>query len=377
MLRKVVIVAALVAVAAFPAGAGSQIVAQSLLMPGVSYQRDVEFTPRGPVVLDVVIAPRPDGSLYTLAPVLSNSAIVGTEKLTDMEKEVTATTTSVGVNGDFFAANLGNPTGILMRGGVLDSAPLRQRSSLGIAPDGTLTVGQISFDGIWHGTGQRRQLDLNDPPVAGHTTLYTPAWGPATPAESGVVEDVIGSLPPTQPNQIVSGAVTQVVSQGGTPIPPGGAVLVSRGSQAQYLTAEAPAGSNVEVRLTLTPSWSGMTSAIGGGPLLVSGGKPVFRANEAFDDSVLNARSARSAVGQLSDGRIVLVGVEGGGSAYSAGMTNYELAVALTHLGAVTAMALGSGASAAMAFDGTLLTRPSAAAEQPISDALLLSYNGV
>ena len=66
--------------------------------------------------------------------------------------------------------------------------------------------------------------------------------------------------------------------------------------------------------------------------------------------------------------------VEGGGSSYSAGMTNYELAVALVRLGARTAMGLGSGTSAAMAFDGTLLTR---ATEQPIADALVLSYSGV
>ena len=154
-------------------------------------------------------------------------------------------------------------------------------------------------------------------------------------------------------------------------------MLVARGAQAPHLTAEAPAGTTVEVRLTLTPDWSGMAGAIGGGPVLVTGGKPVFRANESFNDPVLAARGARSAVGQLSDGRILLVTVEGGGSAYSAGMTNYELAVALARLGAVTAMGLGSGASAAMAFDGSLLTRPPAAGEQVLSDALLLSYNGV
>jgi flagellar hook assembly protein FlgD len=58
-------------------------------------------------------------------------------------------------------------------------------------------------------------------------------------------------------------------------------------------------------------------------------------------------------------------------------MTSYELAVALARLGAVTAMGLGSGDPAALAFDGSLLTRPSGSAEQPVSDALLLSYAGV
>jgi hypothetical protein len=369
---------ALAGIAAVPAGASrsasAQIVAQSVLMPGVSYQRKVEFTAHGPVVLDVVTAPKPDGTLYTLAPALSNNAIVATEKLTDMEKETSAATTSVGVNGDFFAANPGKPSGILMRGGALDSAPFPTRSSLGIGADGTLTVGRVSFNGTWKGTGQRRQLDLNTPPVKGHTTLYTSAWGPATPAETGVVVDVITTLPPLVPNRVAAGVVDSVADHGPVAIPPGGAVLVSRGNQGPHLGAEAPVGTTIEIRPTLTPSWSGTASAIGGGPLLVSDGKPVFRSREAFDGPVLNRRDARSAVGQLADGRILFATVEGGGSAYSVGMTSYELAVALAQLGARVAMGLGTGSSAAMAFDGTLLTR---ALEQPVSDALVLSYNGV
>jgi hypothetical protein len=374
VLRQLVIAAA-VGIVATPASA--QVPSQTLLMPGVTYERQVEFTPHGPVVLDVVTAPRPDGALYTLAPALSNNAITGTEALTQIEKNVSASSTAVGVNGDFFVANPGKPAGILMRGGVLDSAPAIDRSSLGIAPDGTLTVAPVGFDGTWRGTGQRRQLDLNAPPVKGHTTLYTQSWGPTTPAETGVAVAVIGALPPLVPNRVASGVVTQLLAQGPVTIPPGGAVLVSRGGQAPHLTAEAPGGTTVEIRPTLTPNWSGMTGAIGGGPLLVDSGKAIFRAREAFGDSVLNRRSARAAVGQLGDGRIVLVTVEGGSSAYSAGMTNYELAVALTRLGARTAMGLGTGPATAMAFDGALLTRSTAGVEQPVSDALLLSYNGV
>ena len=374
MLRQLLIVAALAVVAVTPASA--QVPAQSLLMPGVGYQRQVEFTPHGPVVLDVVTAPRPDGALYTLVPALSNHAIVGTQTLTEMEKEMSATSTAVGVNGDFFAPDPGKPSGILMRNGALESAPATARSSLGITSDGTLTVAHVRFDGTWRGNDQRRQLDLNAAPVRGHTTLYTPAWGPATPAESGVAVAVMGTLPALIPNRVAAGVVTQVLTQGPVPIPPGGAVLVSRGGQAQHLAAEAPAGTTVEIRPTLTPNWSGMASAIGGGPLLVAAGKPIFRAREAFGDPVLNRRSARAAVGQLNDGRILLVTVEGGSSAYSAGMTNYELAGALVRLGAQTAMGLSTGPAASMAFDGTLLTRPTAG-EQPISDALLFSYNGV
>ena len=230
MLHKVLIAVVLAGLTAVPAsaapssrGAVAQTTTPTLLMPGVTYERQVEVTPHGPVVLDVVTAPKPDGSLYTLGPALSNNAIVGTDTLTNIEKGASSSATVVGVNGDFFAANPGAPTGIVMRGGALDYAPAPNRSSLTIGADGTLSVARIGFDGTWRGTDQRRQLDLNKAPIAGHTTLYTPAWGPATPPEGAVVADVIGALPATTPNTVLTGSVTQVAATGSIPIPAGGA----------------------------------------------------------------------------------------------------------------------------------------------------------
>ena len=57
-------------------------------------------------------------------------------------------------------------------------------------------------------------------------------------------------------------------------------------------------------------------------------------------------------------------------------MTNFELAQTMVRLGAVTAMAFDGGGSTTMAFNGTLLNRPSGA-ERPISTALLFQYTGV
>ncbi len=385
MLLRVAIAAALAALLASSAAAatssrgGSAQTTQSseLLMPGVTYTREVDFTPRGPVVLDVVTAPRPDGTIYTLAPVLSNETVTGAETLTSIERRLDAAATVVGVNGDFSSTKNGSPSGILVRGGTLATAPASARSSLGIAADGTLSVARVAYKGTWQGSGQRHPLDLNAAPVKGHATLYTPAWGAATPVESGVAAVVFSSFPPARAGQPLTAPVAQVAGSGSVPIPAGGAVLVARGLQAQSLTAEAPAGRNVEVRLTLTPDWSGLTSAIGGGPLLVAGGKAVFNAHESFAASVVNGRTARSAVGQLADGRILLVTVEGGRAAYSVGMTSYELAISLARLGAVTAVGLGSGGAAGMAFDGTLLTQISGGAERALPDALVLSYTGV
>jgi hypothetical protein len=58
-------------------------------------------------------------------------------------------------------------------------------------------------------------------------------------------------------------------------------------------------------------------------------------------------------------------------------MSSYELAVELSRLHATTAYGLGYGPAAAIAFDGTLLSRPSGGTEARLSDALVLSYSGV
>ena len=79
-----------------------------------------------------------------------------------------------------------------------------------------------------------------------------------------------------------SGPWSRSPARGGTPIPQGGAVLVARGTAAARLAEEAVVGTNVTLRLIFRPEWTGVTNAVGGGPVLVRSGGPVFRAQEAF-----------------------------------------------------------------------------------------------
>src|SRR5436305_2691583 len=90
------------------------------LMPGVTYEKTVEFTPRGAVVLHVITAPRPgdQNGLYQLTPVLARSTISGgLERVTQLEKDVSNQSTVAGINGDFFKS--AQPSGIFMQGGLL------------------------------------------------------------------------------------------------------------------------------------------------------------------------------------------------------------------------------------------------------------------
>lgn len=346
-------------------------------MPGVTYERQVEFTAAGPVVLHVIAAPRP-GGLWSLEPVLSNGVIAGLERLTEMEQRLSGSATVAGVNGGRFAAD-GRPSGILMRGGVLDHPPAPGRSSIGIDSAGTLRVERLSLLATWQGAGPRRSFSvLNGRLGASGVALYTPAWGPATPSAPGSVEAVLQPFPPPAPGPELAGRVAQIASGGGTPIPSDGAVLVARGAAAARLQAEAPVGREVRIRLLFRPEWSGVVHALGGGPLLVREGRPVIRVTEAFPTTELATRQPRTAVGQTADGRILLVAADGRSLGYSGGLTTFDLALVMARLGAVTAVALDGGGCTAMAFDGRLLNRPSdPAGERPIATALLVSYQGV
>jgi hypothetical protein len=116
---------------------------------------------------------------------------------------------------------------------------------------------------------------------------------------------------------------------------------------------------------------------LGGGPLLVRNGKAVFHTTEKFATDQLAARDARAAVGQLEDGRIILVAVDGGQPGYSTGMTTYDLAQTMARLGALIAVGMAYGKPVTAAFDGQLLSRPGDRSGAPVKEGLLLQYYGV
>ncbi len=348
-----------------------------MLMPGVTYERQLWFTPHGPEVVHVMTAPKP-GGLYALRPVLSNNTVLGRETVSSMERRVSSTATVGGVNGDLFTWNEGLPSGIFMESGVLRTQPHPLRSSVGVTDDGRLLVERVAMLATWQGLSQRRPLGrINQRPGAEGASLFTPAWGATTPAAQGTVEVTIDPFPPSAPETELTGAVTSAKPGGGTPIPRSGAVLVGSGASAGRLAAEAPVGQAVTARLFLRPQWGGVTDAIGGGPVIVRNGRPVYRALEDFTSSQLSLRHPRTAVGQRADGRILLIAVDGRSPGYSTGMTNFELAQTMVRLGATTASALDAGGSTTMAFDGKVLNRPSDGAERQVADALMVFYYGV
>ena len=348
------------------------------LAPGVVYKREVRSIGGHRVVVHVLKAPKP-GGLYDLKPVLSNGLVTGRETVSSMQRRLSSRATLAGVNGDLFNWGSGRPSGIFLRRNLLSTRAFYNRSSLGIGVDGLLRTGFVRYTGTWQfGSNKERILREFNHPLEQDSgvILYSPTWGPRTPRVRGAREIVLSHVAPVGPNKDLVGRVVLRSWSTRHNIPAGGAVLQASGDRRKVLFEEAKLGHWVKLHVSLTPWWSDVKDAIGGGPRIVTGGVPVYQAGESFLPSQLLPRNPRTAVGQLANGRILMVAVDGRTS-WSAGVTNSQLARLMADLGAQTAMALDAGGSTTMAFDGQVLNHPSDGAERAVADSLMVFYYGI
>jgi Phosphodiester glycosidase len=376
VLRKTVLLAAL---AALVVPSGSAAARTSVeVMPGITHIKDVRRVGGSRVVFHVALGPQP-GGLYDLRPVLSGNRINGLETLSSMQRKLLRGANMVGVNGDLFTWATGSPSGILLQGNVLRTTPWAARSTLGIGTDGLLRINRIGFAGTFkigdspvHRLKQFNRVLLSSPGLA----LYTRSWGERAPAVRRANELILEDVNRTFPNNDRAGIVVRLARGSGHAIPVGGAILQARGISRELLKREAAPGLVLTFRLGLTNWWDNVENAIGGGPLLVRGGVPVYRPDEAFTSNQLDLRHPRTAVGQRPNGTIILL-VADGRSRLSHGLTMNQLANQMAFYGAERAMALDGGGSSEMAFNGRVLNEPSDGNERPLSDSLQLVYIGV
>jgi hypothetical protein len=346
-------------------------------MPNVRYTRGTRWIGGERVVFHVVVAPKP-GGLYGLRPFLSNGRVSGRATLTSMQRRLLPRANVVGVNADFFTWETGHPNGIFVEHGVVKSHPLDGRSSLGIGLDGMLRISRLQYDGTFrfgnHPLHRIKEFNRPNRDRRGFT-LFTPAWGARTPHRSYTTEVILADVKRTFPNVNRVGRIVRVVRGSDHAIPPGGAVLQARRTSRKIVRPQAIVGGSVTFRIGIDSWWDDVKAAIGGGPVLVRNGRPIYRAGEWFTTYQLSPRHPRTAIGQRANGKIVLL-VADGRSVLSHGLTNRQLANAMVHYGAVRAMSFDAGGSSEMAFNGVVLNRPSDGYERPLADSLQLTYIG-
>jgi exopolysaccharide biosynthesis protein len=286
---------------------------------------------------------------------LGQEQLLGVDTLSSMSKSNEAL---LGINGSYFMAN-GDPIGLLIKNYQLLSSPVLLRSCFGILEDGKAFVGRPEFQGeIVTEHGILLLEGLNQLSKSNATLLYTPEFGLRVPKRRGTIQISIKN------NEIVK------ISEHPLVIPRDGFIISLDPRRFPWFSKLKPF-SRVVLSYGLTPPWTRMKFAIGGGPRLIDSGRSALENKEHFKDKFLKQRAPRSAIGIDELGNVIFLVVDGR-RARSPGLSIPELADIMKRIGSHHALNLDGGGSSTLYYDGEVLNKPSDGSERKLSNAILV-----
>ena len=249
----------------------------------------------------------------------------------------------VAVNGGFFNRILQLPLGALRQDGRWLSGPILNRGVIAWDGEEALRFGRLRLDQELQINGGRRWGlgFLNSGYVQRGLSRYTRAWGPIYRPLSGEEQALL----------IRDGRVEQRFDRAsirrGVLIPPDADLVVSRGG------APLPASPGDRVTVTMaqrsSPELGDQPNVLGGGPLLMQGGRIVLNGrSEGFSPGFLSLAAPRTVVGQ-GNGGTWLIALRG---AAGSDPTLLETALAMQQLGLRDALNLDGGSSTTVVVSG-------------------------
>ncbi len=336
--------------------------------PGLTLTRIVDKkTPRRIFVLTVDIA-----TALTMDVALAGPQMPAVARTSDIAKKNHAL---AAVNGDF-GSRAGGPTHPFEQDGQL----IRSADPPGIAFAVSKDEQNVIFArptqsfSVTDPSGQKWPIDRwnNGAPGVGEIAASTPVGGtlsPSPPATCSARLEPEGSLSPTADAGGFQEPFT--VQERGcfeSSLPTDGGVVLSAlpGSDEAFQLLSLQPGSVVTLQWSL--GFTNVWDAIGGVPLLVSGGRDVVG---TCVGSVCS-RNPRTGVGVTANGRILLVVVDGRQAKWSVGATMHEFAKIFRRLGATYALNLDGGGSSTMVVKGTVVNRPSSGFQRRVTNALMV-----
>jgi large repetitive protein len=275
------------------------------------------------------------------------------------------------INGDFYEKSekyLGRPRDVQVHLGEVISTPAGH-ACFWMDPDGAAHMTNVfsRFRVQWP-DGKTTPIGLNQMREDDAAVLYTSATGSSTRTSGGfdlILEPATnGAWLPLRIGQQYIAKVAQQRVGGDAPLTTHTMVL----SLGPGLAPKIPAvrlGAEVRIFTETFPDLSAAQVAIGGGPSLVEGGKPMQWSG------FVHMRHPRTALGWNKD-YFFMVEVDGRQSNLSVGMTFTELANYLVKLGCTEALNFDGGGSATLWALGAVRNSPSEGDERPSANALVL-----
>ncbi len=341
------------------------------IAPGVEYGEYRLQTASGPLSIHVIAVDAHRGDVKVGSVVAADSLVSHGETVGSMARRTRAV---AGINGDFFdIGNTYRPVNMLVRGGILLQLPYK-RYVFAITRDGSAHIAEFSFSG---------EVVINDRtmPLAGidelapsgnGLSLLTPAYGRVPPRENVTLVElqVLDGTPPLARYRVTG------IADNLTPQPPGYYVAIGPD---EYSALGVPdAGAIVSASGDLEPfGLASLETAVGGGALVLHDGAWYDDPDAPYREEN-SRRTPCSGAAITSDGRVLLVEVDGRQPELSVGVTRRQFAALLRSLGATEALLLDGGGSSTIVVRrlgdslADVVNSPSDAKERPVSDGLFV-----
>ncbi len=337
--------------------------------PGLEYLH--ERLGEAPWSIHVVKVDRTDAH-FQLAGALAQDHIYGLASVTDQIESVTGLDREpvAAVNGDFFHIRpgpyQGDPLGLQIVKGELVSAPTG--ASFWVDKEGQPHMGPVKAK--FHATGPggvNLAFGLNQNRQENTAVLYTSAVGASTRTTGGLewVLEREGDSPwlPLRAGGRYQTKVATVSTDGNTPLNTDIMVLSIGPELAEELPA-LTAGMTLSLDLETGPDLTGVTTALGGGPILLHEGK-------ALNWEHRPQRHPRTAIGWNRES-LFLVVVDGRQKGLSIGMNYTELSALMQRLGCTEAINLDGGGSSTLWLGGQVMNSPSDGQQRRVANSLIV-----
>jgi hypothetical protein len=351
----------------------SQSHVSEFVAPGVRRATYRLQTSDGPLVVNVVAVDPRDPTVRFGAVLANDRLISGGETVSSMARRTGAI---AGVNADYFdIGNTNQPLNIVVKDGVLERTPSK-RVALDVRADRSVHFESIAFSGtVSYGGASLPLTSVNEWPPQGGAGMLTPAYGALKPAPGVTIAELVPADPAHLPGSIPG--TYRVASVDDQPPPAPSGALLAFGPAAKATLAPPAAGESLIVAADTVPALEAMRCAVGGGPLLLAGGRIASDPNAPAPEET-DVRFPVSGAATTASGELLLASVDGRQPALSIGVTRPEFAQLFLGFGAGDAMAFDSGGSATLVArvlgerDATVLNSPSDGQERAVADGFFV-----
>jgi exopolysaccharide biosynthesis protein len=353
------------------------VIAQSqtseFVAPGIRRATYRLETSDGPLIVNVVAVDPREPSVRFESVVATDRMISSGETVSSMAHRTGAV---AGINADYFdIGNTNQPLNAVVKGGALLRTPSK-RVVMDVRTDRSIHFENLSFSGsVAYGNSVVPLTTVNEWPPEGGATFLTSAYG-SLKAAPGVA---IAQLVPADPVHVTTtiAGTYRIASVGPAVGQNVDGPLLGFGPAALRSASLPNVGDSVTVAMSTVPPLENIATAVGGGPLLVSGGAPADDPNAPAPEET-DVRFPVSGAATTRSGELLLATVDGRNAELSIGVTRPEFAALFVGLGATDAMAFDSGGSATLVARvlgddaASVLNAPSDGEERAVGDGLFV-----